>query len=133
MPKAIIIAKKIASGPGRGRPDIPDAVHFVRLSEVDLPANYKAYIVTGPAARLQAIAAHPNFLVGQQITWDSDDDDWNWVDGQIAIAEGAKIQINTWLQNNGYDPLGAGDSIIDLIRIFAPEYEPGKSDIYITA
>lgn len=129
MPKAIIVVKMKTGATTRGQLDAGtagDAVNFVHCG-VDLPGAYQAYIVTGTGAQLTSISNHANFLVGQQIQ--KNGEVWAWEDSRTAIAPGAATTINTWLQNNGYEPLTAQDSILDLLRIFAPDYEPGQDDV----
>jgi len=127
--KAIIIAKMKTGALTRGQFDAGaagDAVNFVHCG-VDLPGNYQAYIVTGTGAQLTAISQHANFVAGQQIS--KNGEVYAWEDSRTAIAPGAATEINTWLVANGHEPLTAQDSILDLLRIFAPDYEPGQDDV----
>lgn len=117
MAKAIIIAKMM-QGADRGIPDVAQNVSFVHLGAVELPGQYKAFIVAGTGAQLTAISQHANFMVGQQITRDGEVE--NWEDAKTAIAPGAASTINTWLTNNGYDALTAENNIIDLLEVFEP-------------
>ena len=127
MTKAIIIAKMRTTA-DRGWPNVGQVgISFVHCGSVELPGAYKAFIVTGTVAQLTAISQHANFLVWQQIS--KSDEVYAWTDSRTAIAAGAAVKINTWLVNNGYKALTAQNSIVDLIRIFQPGYEPGMDDV----
>ena len=131
MPKAIVIVKMKTGATTRGQLDAGTAgaaVSFVHCGSVELPGAYKAFVVSGTAAQLTAITQHVNFLVGQQITKTGEVE--NWADAHSAIAAGAATKINTWLTNNGYKALTAQDSIVDLLRVFQPDYEPGADNVW---
>lgn len=127
MAKVLVIVK-MKTTLERGVPDIAENISFVHCGSVLLPGNYKAFVVVGTGTQLQAIANHANFLVGQQITSSGDVEQWQ--DARTAIAPGAATKINTWLVNNGHEALTAEDSIVDLIRIFQPGYEPGTDNVW---
>lgn len=58
----------------------------------------------------------------------------NWRDARVkAIAPGALTTINTWLTNNGHDPMTAENSVLDLVRVFVPGYVLGRDNVHDTA
>jgi len=134
MPKALIIAKVKTAALERGRPDLDDSgIAFVHCSSAFLPGDYQAFVVTGTGAQLTAISNHANFVVGQQITKQTDEFgsvSWNWDDGRIAISGQQTVnKINNYLTNNGLQPLQAGDSVVTLIQRFNPGFVPGDYDV----
>lgn len=125
MPKAIAIVK-MKTDANRGVPDVPVNVNFVHCG-VDLPGSYKAMIVTGTGAQLTAISNHANFVAGQQIQ--KNGEVWAWEDSRTAITQGASTKINNYLTAHGHAPMTAQNSILDLLRVFRPDYEPGQDDV----
>lgn len=133
MAKAIVIVRMKTGAQDRGQLDAGaagDAVSFVHCG-VNLPGNYQAYIVTGTGAQLTAISNHANFVAGQQIS--KSGEVWAWQDSRTKIAAGALTKNNTWLVANGHKALTAQNSIVDLLRVFAPGYEPGQDDVFDAA
>lgn len=129
MTKAICIVKMKTGATDRGQLDAGAAgaaVSFVHCG-VNLPGNYQAYIVTGTGAQLTAITQHANFVAGQQIS--KSGEVYAWADSRTKIAAGALTRINGWLTNNGREALTAQDSILDLLRVFKPDYAPGQDDV----
>jgi hypothetical protein len=122
----------VQAGENRGTPDVANAddLSFVHIGEDGLPGNNKAYVVTGTGAALLALASDPNFLLGQQITWDEEGNFANWEDSRTAIAPGVLSQINAYLSDNGHGPLAAQDSIVDLLDIFYPGFSPGRDNVH---
>lgn len=129
MAKAIVIVKMKTGELDRGQLDCGTAgaaVNSVHCG-VDLPGNYQAYIVTGTGAQLTATSNHANFVAGQQIQ--KNGEVWAWEDSRAAIAQGALTKINNYLTANGHAPMAAQNSILDLLRVFQPDYEPGQDDV----
>ena len=129
MPKAIVIVERVG-GNGGGRPNV-GAVPFswVHCADVDLPGGYMAFVVSGTGAQLQALAAHPKFLLGQQIVTDPETGEYDWESARVAIEPEVRTMINSYLQNKKMETLGAGDNIVTLIQRFNPAFEPGDYDV----
>lgn len=130
MAKAIAIVKMKTGALTRGQLDAGaagSAVNFVHCG-VNLPGSYQAYIVTGTGAQLTAISNHANFVAGQQIQ--KNGEVWSWADSRTAIAEGALTKINNYLTANGHKAMTTQNSILDLLRVFKPDYEPGQDDVF---
>lgn len=130
MAKAICIVKMKTGAQTRGQLDAGAAGSAVNFEHcgVDLPGNYQAYIVTGTGAQLTAITQHANFVAGQQIQ--KNGEVWAWADSRTKIAAGALTKINTYLVANGHEAMTAQNSIVDLLRVFKADYEPGQDDVF---
>lgn len=130
--RAIVITRMMLTGPNRGRPAVVGGndISFVHIGSEPLWDAWKAFVVTGTGAALTALDSDVNFLAGQEITWNADGEFANWSDSRTAIQSGAKTKINNVLATLDEDPLGPDDSIVDLIQIRQPDFNPGADNVH---
>lgn len=133
MPKAIAILKVKTSGATRGAPDVAvTGLSWVHCSDVFLPGNHMAFVVVGTGPKLTALAADPNFRIGQQVTESATQGDGveKWAEAKAAFAPGVLTQVNAYMDAHGLPRLTAQNTIVDLLRVFNPGFQIGDYDVF---
>ena len=128
MAKAIVILK-VKTDTERGAPDVTvTGLSWVHCSDVFLPGNHMAFVVVGTGAQLTALAADDNFRIGQQVT--EGDDVEKWAEAKRAFASGVLTKINAYMDSQDLPRMTAGQSIVDLLRVFNSTFEIGDYDVF---
>lgn len=120
MPKAVTICKKDANG----APDI--GTGWQRWVYVgDLPGQYAVYIIVGSGAQLTTIQAHANCVGGLQVTNGA-----RWAELDQPVPAALRTKINAYRATQGQGPIGAGVTLLQVIRFAAATFDWGTHDVF---
>lgn len=120
MAKGIAICRTDSSG----GPNIGTGWHrWVKVG--DLPGQYAVYVIVGSGPQLIAIDAHQNCVAGLQVTGAG-----RWPELDLPVPAGLRTRINAYRATQGQGPIGAGVTLLQVMRGAAAAFDWGTHDVW---
>ncbi len=124
-PKAIVIARAIASGPDAGAPNIGNGWHrWVRVG--DLPGAYAVFVIVATGAQLTAIQANANCVGGIFVTGEG----IRWAELDQPVPTALRTKINTYLTAHSQPTIGVNVTLLQVMRKAAADFDWGTHDVW---